>query len=285
MKFDRIAIGRFSLMTHLTQKALRFYDKKGLLVPEAKDAFTGYRCYTAAQIERGVKIRTLSWMGFSLDEIATLLDAEEQGDSATIGELMQKMCAHTEKEIRRLQKVQQVLLRQKDTLELYSMSVSEPTVKEVPQIRVLSKRETGNYETTIGKLVGELFGFIESKNTPRSNIKITGPCMFICHDEEYKEKDADIEVAVPVSGNISVDDLGVNLTTLPAAKMVSVIHKGPYNEVGIAYTRLFEYLKENELELAGPSRALYINDPNEVQEEELMTEVQLPVRKMLSHEK
>ena len=44
MKTDRIPIGRFSLMTHLTQKALRFYDKRGLLVPEIKDAFTGYRC-------------------------------------------------------------------------------------------------------------------------------------------------------------------------------------------------------------------------------------------------
>ncbi|WP_094227819.1 MerR family transcriptional regulator [Methanolobus psychrotolerans] len=278
MKFDRIPIGRFSLMTHLTQKALRFYDKKGLLVPEAKDAFTGYRCYTSAQIERGIKIRTLSWMGFSLDKIATLLDAQEQGDSAIIRELMQERCAHTEKEIRRLQKVQQVLLGQKDTLELYSMSVSEPTIKELPQIRVLSKSETGSYEVTIGKLIGELFGFIETRNNPRSNIKITGPCMFICHDEEYRETDAEIEVAIPISGSISIDDLDVNLTTLPAARVVSAIHTGPYNEVGVAYTHLFEYMKEHGLEPAGPSRSLYINDPDEVPEEELMTEVQLPVR-------
>jgi effector-binding domain-containing protein len=278
MKFDRIPIGKFSLMTHLTQKALRLYDRKGLLVPEAKDAFTNYRCYTYEQIERGVKIRTLSWMGFSLDEIATLLDAEERSDSATISELMQKRCAHTEKEILRLQKVQQVLLRQKDTLELYSMSVSEPTIKEVPQMRVLSKRETGSYEITIEKLIGELFGFIESRNNSRNNLKMTGPCIFICHDEEYKETGANIEVAIPVSGSISTDDVNVDLVTLPAVKVVSTIHKGPYNEVGIAYTRLFEFMQENNMEPAGPSRALYINDPGEVSEDELMTEVQIPAR-------
>jgi effector-binding domain-containing protein len=278
MKFDRIPIGKFSLMTHLTQKALRLYDRKGLLVPEAKDAFTNYRCYTYEQIERGVKIRTLSWMGFSLDEIATLLDAEERSDSATISELMQKRCAHTEKEILRLQKVQQVLLRQKDTLELYSMSVSEPTIKEVPQMRVLSKRETGSYEITIGKLIGELFGVIESRNNSRNNLKMTGPCIFICHDEEYKETGANIEVAIPVSGSISTDDVNVDLVTLPAVKVVSAIHKGPYNEVGIAYTRLFEFMQENNMEPAGPSRALYINDPGEVSEDELMTEVQIPAR-------
>ena len=278
MKFDRIPIGKFSLMTHLTQKALRLYDRKGLLVPEAKDAFTNYRCYTYEQIERGVKIRTLSWMGFSLDEIATLLDAEEKSDSATISELMQKRCAHTEKEIIRLQKVQQILLRQKDTLELYSMSVSEPEIKEVPQIRVLSKRETGSYEVTIGKLIGELFGFIESRSNPRNNLKMTGPCMFICHDEEYRETGANIEVAIPVSGSISTDDVNVDLVTLPAVKIVSAIHKGPYNEVGIAYTRLFEFMQENNMEPAGPSRALYINDPGEVSEDELMTEVQIPAK-------
>lgn len=277
MKFDRIPIGKFSVMTHLTQKALRLYDRKGLLVPEAKDAFTNYRCYTHEQIERGVKIRTLSWMGFSLSEIATLLDAEVKSDGATIRELMQKRCAHTEKEIRRLQKVQQVLLRQKDTLELYSMSVSEPAIKEVSQMRVLSKRETGSYEVTIGKLAGELFGFIGSQKNSRNNLKVTGPCIFICHDEEYKETGADIEVAIPVSGSISADDVDVGLTTLPAVKVVSVIHKGPYEEVGAAYTRLFEYIMENDLKASGPSRSLYLNDPNEVSEEDFLTEVQIPV--------
>jgi DNA-binding transcriptional MerR regulator len=41
MPTDQIPIGKFSFMTRLSQKALRLYDRKGLLVPEAKDPFTG----------------------------------------------------------------------------------------------------------------------------------------------------------------------------------------------------------------------------------------------------
>jgi len=278
MRTDRIPIGRFSLMTHLTPKALRSYDKKGLLVPEVKDAFTGYRCYASTQIEKGVKIRTLSWMGFNLDDIGLLLDAEERGDRELIGRMMKERYEETGQEMDRLARVRDILLRQTDTLELFGMSVSEPIIKQIPEIRVISKREKGTYEVTIGKLIGELFEFVERSNSPRNNIRITGPCMFICHDEEYRETDADIETVLPVAGNVCIEDQSVDLITLPAIRAVSAIHRGPYQEVGVAYTRLFEYMNEHGLELAGPSRALYLNDPEEVAEEELMSEIQLPVK-------
>ncbi|WP_406659742.1 heme-binding protein [Methanolobus sp. ZRKC3] len=158
------------------------------------------------------------------------------------------------------------------------MQVSEPTIKEIPEMRVISKRELGRYDETIGKLIGEIFQFIEVSNSARNNIKMTGPCIFICHDEEYKEDDADIEVVFPVSGNISIDDPSINLKTLPAVKVVSAIYKGPYQEVDIAFTKLFEYMGKNGMELAGPSRELFLNDPDEVPEDELLSEVQLPIK-------
>ncbi len=43
MASDRIPIGKFSLITRLSQRALRIYDERGLLVPDIKDALTGYR--------------------------------------------------------------------------------------------------------------------------------------------------------------------------------------------------------------------------------------------------
>lgn len=76
---------------------------------------------------------------------------------------------------------------------------------------------------------------------------------------------------------IEVNRKATNLTTLSATKVVSAIHKGPYNEVGVAHTRLFEYIEENNMELARESRSLYLNGPDEVSEEELLTEAQLPI--------
>ncbi len=51
MTIDQIPIGRFSVITRLSQKALRYYDSKKVLVPEAKDGITGYRYYTGNQID------------------------------------------------------------------------------------------------------------------------------------------------------------------------------------------------------------------------------------------
>lgn len=45
MTADQIPISRFSMITRITEKALCYYDLKGLLVPESKDPFTGYRYY------------------------------------------------------------------------------------------------------------------------------------------------------------------------------------------------------------------------------------------------
>lgn len=53
--------------------------------------------------------------------------------------------------------------------------------------------------------------------------------------------------------------------------------QGPYQEESVVYTRLFECMEESGFRIAGPSRSLYFNDPNEVPEEKLMTEVQIPV--------
>lgn len=145
-------------------------------------------------------------------------------------------------------------------------------------MRVLSKRKIGTYVETIGKLAGEIFACISSPENLRNHIKTTGPIMFLCHDEEYRETGADIEVALPVTGRISVDDPKMEVRTLPTIKAVSVIYRGPYQGVEAGFSRIFTYIEEKGLETAGPSRELYLNDPKEVPEEELMTEVQLPIK-------
>ncbi|OPY19796.1 MAG: DNA-binding transcriptional regulator CueR [Methanomethylovorans sp. PtaU1.Bin073] len=279
MTNDRIPIGRFSLMTHLTCKALRLYDRKGLLVPEAKDQFTGYRYYTFPQIEKGIKIKTLCWLGFGLDEIGTLLDAEEEGKKDIISDMMRNRALEVRSDILRLEKIEQVLLKPDSAMELLGMNVSEPQIKDIPELRVLSRREIGTYEDTISKHAGELFGFVGSQAFQHSNAKITGPVMFICHDKEYKEIGADIETALPFAGRVNVDDPAIKERTMPAVQVVSAIYKGPYDGVEMGYSRLFEYMTEHGLEIAGESRSLYINDPKEVPEEELLTEVQIPVKK------
>jgi effector-binding domain-containing protein len=247
----------------------------GLLVPAAKDTLTGYRYYTADQLERGVRVKTLCSLGISLEEVASYLDAEAKGDRDVVQALRDKYLCRTRGEIARLQRIE-ALLKQSDK-ELIKMALSEPVIKDVPALRVVSKRDKGSYGETIGRLIGELCEMLFRPVNKKNLVKVSGPCMAIYHDQEYKENDADIEVAIPITGRIEVDE-GMEVKNLPPARVLAVVHKGSYDTLLLTYKDLYEYMIKNGMEFAGPGRELYLSDPCKTAPEELLTEMQLPYK-------
>lgn len=74
---DFLQIGDAASLTQLTQRTLRFYEERGLLHPPER-MHGGFRLYSPADIERIQRIKQLKeLLGFSLSEIAEMLDAEE----------------------------------------------------------------------------------------------------------------------------------------------------------------------------------------------------------------
>jgi len=69
-----IKIGDFSRISRVPVKTLRYYDEVGLLKPVEVDRFTGYRYYSLDQLSRLNRILALKDLGFSLEQIAQLLD-------------------------------------------------------------------------------------------------------------------------------------------------------------------------------------------------------------------
>src|SRR5690349_9778780 len=69
-----IKIGEFSRMVQVPVPTLRYYDQIGLLKPVEVDRFTGYRYYTVSQLPRLHRILALRGLGFSLEQIADLLE-------------------------------------------------------------------------------------------------------------------------------------------------------------------------------------------------------------------
>jgi len=275
MTVDQIPITRFSIITRITPKALRYYDQLGLLVPAAKDTLTGYRYYTTDQLERGVRVKTLCSLGISLEEIASYLEAEAKGDRDVLQALREKHLIRTRGEIARLQRIE-ALLKQSDK-ELIKMALSEPVIKDVPALRVVSKRDKGSYGETIGRLIGELCEMLFRPVNQKNLVKVSGPCMAIYHDQEYKENDADIEVAIPITGRIEVDE-GMEVKNLPPARVLAVVHKGSYDTLILTYKDIYEYMIKNGMEFNGPGRELYLSDPCKTAPEELLTEMQLPYK-------
>ncbi len=108
-------------------------------------------------------------------------------------------------------------------------------------------------------------------------VAVTGPFMFICHDREYREKDADIECALPITGKIVLSDPTIGIRTLPRETVLSLMYKGPYYGIHEAWTRIFVYAEEKGFTITGNGRELYLNEPGKVPDEELLTELQAPV--------
>lgn len=67
------SIGEISTLLHLPSHTLRYYDKIGLLRPAVTDEKSGYRLYAYEQLFTLERIKHLQYLGFSLDEIRTIL--------------------------------------------------------------------------------------------------------------------------------------------------------------------------------------------------------------------
>ena len=70
------SIAQVARMSKVTSRTLRHYDEIGLLKPVRVDQFTGYRYYSVAQLPRLNRILALKDLGFSLDQIAVVLQEE-----------------------------------------------------------------------------------------------------------------------------------------------------------------------------------------------------------------
>jgi len=71
-----LKIGDFSRLSQVSVKTLRYYDEVALLKPTQVDEVSGYRHYSVAQLGQLHRILALRDLGFSLDQIGYVLEAD-----------------------------------------------------------------------------------------------------------------------------------------------------------------------------------------------------------------
>ena len=267
-------IGDFAKLNRVTVKTLRHYESLGLLQPEKIDSFTGYRYYSASQMPRLNHILSLKDIGFSLDEIALILN--KNMDAEQIQTLLE--LKHTEildrvrNEQARLSRIETFIKMCKQ--EAYIMSYNI-VLKEIQQVRVAALRDIIPTYSAQGHLWEELGEHIE-----KHGVRIVPPCMVMYHETGNREEGVDAEVIEPIDGDLP-DTERIKVKILDGAKeMACVVHKGPYETLYMAYNAISTWIEENKYEIMGPHRELYLkgewitSDQNEY-----ITEIQFPVRK------
>ena len=71
-----LSIGHFARHGRVSVRMLRHYDAIGLLQPAYVDRATGYRSYDAGQLSRLNRIVALKGLGFTLQQVRSILDDE-----------------------------------------------------------------------------------------------------------------------------------------------------------------------------------------------------------------
>lgn len=86
---DWLSIGQFAKRAGVSARALRLYEKMGLIASVARGE-NGYRYYQETQISLARKIRELKTLGFSLAEIKSFLEFDAKFDSTTISQFLKQ---------------------------------------------------------------------------------------------------------------------------------------------------------------------------------------------------
>jgi effector-binding domain-containing protein len=267
-------IGEFSKLSQVPVKTLRYYDEIDLLKPAKVDDFTGYRFYSAEQLPRLNRILALKDLDLSLAQIGELLDGDLPAEQIRGMFRMKQaeMKGRVKEEQARLARVEWRLrqIEQEGT-----MSEQEVVLKKVPAMKVAAVRDVIPTYGGISQLYGVLF-----KHTGRHRARPAGPALAVYYDEAYRERDIDIEAAVPISKDIPDGDR-VKVRELPAVEqMACIVHKGSYDALAEPYNRLLSWIEVNGYRICGPNREVYIKGPGLLTKpSKYVTELQIPVEK------
>lgn len=264
-------IGEFSRITGLPVKTLHFYHEKGILIPTRVDESSGYRYYDESKMEVARIITALREMEFSIEEIGTILkEAEDERDLLSRLEAQKERIAQRLNRQRQIiQSLNQLIAQEKEARLLIESASFKVEEKKLEPLLIAGFPMKGKYSDCgqgfkhLGRAVGRY---------------ITGKPFCLYYDEEYRENDANFETCFPVRKEIAAD--GLSIRTLPGGRCLSLLHKGPYGQLGRSYEKIFRSVRERGAKVIAPCREIYLKGPGMIfrgNPRNYLTEIQFPL--------
>jgi MerR family copper efflux transcriptional regulator len=104
-----MTIGKLAKLAEVGVDTVRYYERQGLL-PRVQRTNSGYRQYSQADVDRLSFVRRAKTLGFSLHDIAELLDLDAAtGDRAEVKRVSEQRLASIELKIRELTAIRDAL--------------------------------------------------------------------------------------------------------------------------------------------------------------------------------
>ncbi len=150
----------------------------------------------------------------------------------------------------------------------------EVQVKEVPSLTAAAVEYTGPYRD-IGKVLVDLFKWVLIH---RGRVATYPMAVFPSATERKPEEDNVFEVCIPLEADSGVTgDKEVKIKGFDALTVAASRHEGPHSKIGETYGKLLSWIEENGYGIVGPCREIYLTNPTQFAEDDLLTEVQVVV--------
>jgi MerR family copper efflux transcriptional regulator len=135
-----ITVGLAARRSGLTQKAIRFYEMRGLL-PPAQRTESGYRTYTQQEVALLRFIRRAKSLGLRLEEIREIIDLE-RGGTQPCDKVLQLLGAHIQeidRTVRDLRALRKNLMQARD-----AAAASDERGEDVVICRIIEGRQAAS---------------------------------------------------------------------------------------------------------------------------------------------
>ncbi|QUH31568.1 MerR family transcriptional regulator [Vallitalea guaymasensis] len=258
------SISRFSKLTRLSPRMLRHYDKIGLLKPETTDTMNNYRYYSDLQIATAMEIIKLKKYDFSLEEIKKILNNDDM--------FLKKMIKEKINVINESITVKTDILEE---MEIYLQEGIESMTSETPysilygtvQEQYVIKKNCSISIDEIDTVIDEIFDYaLQNKLFPVNTPAIS----FI--GEDFNDDALDVEIFVPIKSNSFGKFDGIH--KIQSHKIVSTIHIGNYESIGLAYLAIEKWLAKSNFTPTGFTYEIYLRSTESlVSETDYVTQV------------
>ncbi len=201
-----LSIGEFAARTQLSTKALRIYDRNGLLPAASIDAWSGYRRYSPQQVGTGRLVALLRGADLSLAAIQSVLAELPAVDGACARLDVLLDLIERDHHGRRLviRHVQSILRQERDPM-------FEINIREVPARRLMSiqRRQRGDQTDAFVAEAKAAFA------AHLGGVEATGPFTLIFHGPVNETADGPLEAVLGVPALIEPTQL-IGIRTEPA---------------------------------------------------------------------
>jgi DNA-binding transcriptional MerR regulator/effector-binding domain-containing protein len=256
------SIGEFARLGAVSIRTLRHYDEIGLLPPAGVDPLTGYRSYSAKQLQQLNRIVALKDLGLTLGQIKQLLDG------ITVDELRGMLLLRQAQLEGELQRQRHHLLgveaRLRHIAQEDGMPADDIVVKQIPPLGVVAITDTAPGWATEEIVPAVNRARVKFDELGISGlVEVAGP--FTIFFEPTDGEELTVNVALPVAGEPAELPPPARYRVLPAIEAATAVRSGPAASIyPMVYQDLIAWVQEHGYEPHGPGRDIWIHEIDDI---------------------